>query len=126
MREQHNEPANGLDSLLEVAGAGSPTRSYRPIRSNTDAPDPAPSADRPFRTDPQVATQTLLETQHFLESVSPAVMSSSCRRLLLRAELRVCFLILHFGSNQLLSPEWIRIHSRTQYLRNSLNHCPDR
>lgn len=126
MREQHNEPANGSDSHLEAAGAASRTQNCRPTRSSTDAPDPAPSVVRPFQTDLQVATQTLLETQTFLASVSPAVMSSSCRRLLLRAELRVCFLILHFGSSQLLSQDWIRIRSRMQYLEKSLNHCPDR
>lgn len=124
MKEQRSAPPNGSASHLEEVGAGSRTLNCRPTPSSTDAPVQGRLVDLPFRTDAQVATQTLLEIRRLLETCYPLTMSEGCRRLLLRAELRVCFLLLHFGSPLIQSREWVSIHSRSRILEESLRRSP--
>lgn len=123
MRERHN--GSSTDSSHPAAdGQASDLRNCHPIRSSTDRPDPDLSAGLPSLnlSDPQVHARTLLECQHLVETQQAHF--STCPKWLLRVELRLCFLLLHFGSNQMTAFEWVRIHSRSKHLQTLLSEHP--
>lgn len=101
----------------------SPNLNSPPSDSATDDRSPGESAG-PLcltMTDDQVKQSALCEVQQLLEQALRCPMSSPCRKLLLRAELRACFLVLHGGISHLHSQEWRRIHYRSLFLQSLIN-----
>jgi hypothetical protein len=120
MNERPNWPANVSACHPEPPERPSDPEKPSLIHSGTATPTPSASWDHLSLTDPAVHARTLLEVRQLLQDVGQMAMPDCYLKSLLRAELRVCFLILHFGSNQLRSLEWCGIHSRSQSLRKRL------
>lgn len=98
-----------------------PIQSFPPIGSSTDAPGLGESAGHLCPSDQQVKHLALSELQQLLERALACPMSSPCRKLLLRAELRALFLLLHLGYGQLKSPELRQCLFRSKYLEKLLH-----